>query len=72
MLPSDREEHIEDALRKLVISGNGAFLSGKAGVNFTMYELQQARPYLRLMAAPGRHLHHGQVGAKAYGAGSEC
>ena len=41
MAPSEREEHIEDALRKLATSGNGVFINGEAGVRFTLYELQK-------------------------------
>lgn len=41
MPPSEREEHIEDALRKLATSGNGVFINGEAGVKFTLYELQK-------------------------------
>lgn len=41
MYPAEREEYIEDALRKLATSGNGVFLQGEAGVKFTLYELQR-------------------------------
>jgi len=36
-----REEILEDALRKLAVSGNGHIIEGKAGVMFTLYKLQQ-------------------------------
>lgn len=39
--PSQREELIEDALRKLASEGKGVFLDDYAGVVFTLYELQQ-------------------------------
>lgn len=35
-----REELVEDALRKLAVNGNGSLINGKAGVTFTLYELQ--------------------------------
>jgi len=39
--PGPREELLEDALRKLAVSGNGAIIEGRAGVTFTLYQLQQ-------------------------------
>lgn len=38
--PGEREECIEDSLRKLATSGNGVFINGEAGVRFTLYELR--------------------------------
>lgn len=39
--PSQREELVEDALRKFVCEGQGVFLDDAAGVTFTLYQLQQ-------------------------------
>ncbi|MEW6738219.1 MAG: hypothetical protein AB1489_43500, partial [Acidobacteriota bacterium] len=39
--PSEREELVEDALRKLACDGKGLFLDDQAGVIFSLYELQQ-------------------------------
>jgi hypothetical protein len=39
--PGQREELVEDALRKLVCEGQGMFLDGQAAVKFTVYQLQQ-------------------------------
>lgn len=39
--PDQREELVEDALRKLAVNGNGVDVQGKAGVNFTLYELNK-------------------------------
>jgi hypothetical protein len=40
--PSEREEIIEEALRKIALdSSKGFYLSEKAGVEFTLYELRQ-------------------------------
>lgn len=39
--PGQREELVEDALRKLAVNGNGVYVQGKAGVNFTLYELKK-------------------------------
>lgn len=39
--PGQREELVEDALRKLAVEGKGQMLDGKAGVLFTLYELQK-------------------------------
>ena len=39
--PSQREELVEDALRKLACEGQGLFLDDQAGVVFTLYELEQ-------------------------------
>ncbi|MGA9996700.1 MAG: hypothetical protein WBP93_14880 [Pyrinomonadaceae bacterium] len=39
--PSQREELVEDALRKFVCEGQGVFLDDEAGVSFTLYQLQQ-------------------------------
>ncbi len=36
-----REEILEDALRKLAVNGKGHVIEGKAGVMFTLYELQK-------------------------------
>ena len=40
MYPSEREEFIEDSLRKLATTGNGVFINGEAGVRFTLYQLR--------------------------------
>lgn len=39
--PGQREELVEDALRKLAVEGQGHMIEGKAGVLFTLYELQK-------------------------------
>jgi hypothetical protein len=39
--PSQREEVIEDCLRKLMVEGNGMFLDDLASVRFTLYQLQR-------------------------------
>jgi hypothetical protein len=39
--PSQREELVEDALRKLACEGRGLMLDDEAGVVFTLYELQK-------------------------------
>jgi hypothetical protein len=39
--PSQREELVEDALRKLAVEGHGLFLDELASVTFTLYQLQQ-------------------------------
>jgi hypothetical protein len=39
--PGQREELVEDALRKLVCEGHGIFLDNQAGVVFTLYQLHQ-------------------------------
>jgi len=39
--PSQREELVEDALRKLAVNKKGIFLDSDAAVKFTLYELQQ-------------------------------
>lgn len=39
--PSQREELVEDALRKFVCEGQGVFLDDEAGVTFSLYQLQQ-------------------------------
>ena len=39
--PNQREELVEDALRKLACEGSGIFLDDHAGVTFTLYQLQQ-------------------------------
>lgn len=39
--PGQREELLEDALRKLAVGGKGHIIEGKAGVLFTLYELQK-------------------------------
>lgn len=39
--PGQREELVEDALRKLAVDGQGHMIEGKAGVLFTLYELQK-------------------------------
>lgn len=41
VFPSQREEIVEDALRKLASDGKGVFLDDQAGVFFSLYELQQ-------------------------------
>lgn len=38
---SQREELVEDALRKFVCEGQGVFLDNEAGVTFTLYQLQE-------------------------------
>lgn len=40
-LPGQREELVEDALRKLACDGKGVFLDNHAGVVFSLYELEQ-------------------------------
>lgn len=39
--PSQREEVIEDCLRKLMVEGGGVFLDDLASVRFTLYQLQK-------------------------------
>ncbi|CAL4326028.1 RepB family plasmid replication initiator protein [Buchnera aphidicola] len=39
--PGQREEILEDVLRKLAVEGKGKIIDGKAGVIFTLYELQK-------------------------------
>mgnify|MGYP001577284826 CR=1 FL=1 len=39
--PGEREELVEDALRKLACEGNAVFLDDSAGVLFTLYEIEQ-------------------------------
>lgn len=39
--PGQREELVEDALRKLAVEGKGYMIEDKAGVLFTLYELQK-------------------------------
>src|ERR1044071_8782123 len=39
--PSQREELVEDALRKLASEGQSLFLDDQAGVTFTLYQLQK-------------------------------
>ncbi len=39
--PSKREELVEDALRRLATPEKGVFLDDRAGVTFTLYQLQQ-------------------------------
>lgn len=39
--PSQREEVVEDCLRKLMVEGNGVFLDGQASIRFTLYQLQK-------------------------------
>lgn len=39
--PGIREELVEDALRKLVVEGQGVAHQGEIGVRFTMYQLQK-------------------------------
>lgn len=39
--PGQREELVEDALRKFVCEGQGVFEDGRAGVQFTLHQLQQ-------------------------------
>ena len=39
--PSQREEVIEDCLRKLMVEGSGVFLDDQASVRFTLYQLQK-------------------------------
>ncbi len=39
--PSQREEVVEDCLRKLMVEGNGVFLDDQASVRFTLYQLQK-------------------------------
>lgn len=41
MYPGQREEILEDVLRKLAVEGKGKIIDGKAGVVFTLYELQK-------------------------------
>ena len=37
--PSQREEIVEDAIRKIAIEKGGVFIDGGAGVQFSIYEL---------------------------------
>ena len=39
--PSQREEVVEDCLRKLMVEGGGVFLDEQASVRFTLYQLQK-------------------------------
>jgi len=39
--PSQREELVEDALRKIAVEKGGVYVNGQAGVKFTLYELEQ-------------------------------
>ena len=39
--PSQREEVVEDCLRKLMVDGAGVFLDEQASVRFTLYQLQK-------------------------------
>ena len=39
--PSKREELVEDALRRFATTESGVFLDDRAGVTFTLYQLQQ-------------------------------
>ena len=39
--PTKREEVVEEALRKLVVSGQGVFLDGELGIVFSLYQLQK-------------------------------
>lgn len=39
--PSQREEVVEDCLRKLMVEGSGVFLDDQASVRFTLYQLQK-------------------------------
>jgi hypothetical protein len=39
--PAKREEIVEEALRKLIVGGQGIFLDGDLAVVFTLYQLQQ-------------------------------
>lgn len=39
--PSQREEIVEDCLRKLMVEGSGVFLDDQASVCFTLYQLQK-------------------------------
>ena len=39
--PSQREELVEDALRKLACDGRGVFLNNEMGFSFSLYEVQQ-------------------------------
>jgi hypothetical protein len=39
--PSQREELVEDALRKIACDGNGVFLDDQASVVFSLYQLQK-------------------------------
>ncbi|MCB5162616.1 plasmid replication protein [Marinomonas algarum] len=37
--PGQREEIVEDALRKIAVNGQGRYVNGKAGVEFSIYSL---------------------------------
>jgi hypothetical protein len=39
--PSERDELVEDALRKFIAEGQGGFLDDAAGVTFSLYQLQE-------------------------------
>lgn len=41
VFPGEREERVEEALRKLAVEGKGVFIDGSAGVTFTLYGLQK-------------------------------
>ncbi len=41
VFPGEREERVEEALRKLAVEGRGVFIDGSAGVTFTLYGLQK-------------------------------
>lgn len=55
VFPSQREELVEDALRKLAIEGRAVFIENEAGVRFTLYELQQE------LAAKGHTFNIAQI-----------
>lgn len=38
--PNKREQLVEEALRKLIVSGKGTFLDGDVGIIFSLYQLQ--------------------------------
>ncbi|WP_211831053.1 plasmid replication protein [Kistimonas asteriae] len=41
VFPGEREERVEEALRKMAVEGNGVYIDGSAGVTFTLYGLQK-------------------------------
>lgn len=55
VMPTEREEIVEDALRKLAVEGRAVFLDDHAGVVFTLYEIRKE------LAARGRTLNNDQI-----------
>ncbi len=53
--PGQREELVEDALRKLAAEGQGVFLDDQASVCFTLYQLEQE------LKESGHHYSRGEI-----------